>query len=47
MCHGNKTIQCMLASQCALEMGLSIVPVEWDYSMYAGKKLANVLWEWD
>ena len=47
MCPGNKTIQCMLASQCALGMGLSNVPWEWDYPMYAGKELANVPWEWD
>ena len=47
MCPGNKTIICMLASQCALGMGLSNVPWEWDYPMYAGKELTNVPWEWD
>jgi len=47
MCPGNKTIECMLASQCALGMGLSNVPWEWDYPMFAGKELANVPWEWD
>ena len=47
MCPGNKTIQCMLASQCAQGMGLSNVPWEWDYPMLAGKELANVPWEWD
>ena len=47
MCPENKTIQCMLASQCALGMGLSNVPWEWDYPMYAGKELTNVPWEWD
>ena len=36
---------CWLAN--ALGMGLSIVPVEWDYPMFAGKELANVPWEWD
>ena len=36
MCPGIKTIQCMLASQCALGMRLSNVC--W---------LANVLYEWD
>ena len=46
MCPGNWT------SQCALEMGLSNVPWEWD-SMYPGIQctlgmgLANVPWEWD
>ena len=28
-------------------MGLSNVPSEWDYPMYAGKELANVPREWD
>ena len=41
MCSGNET------SQCALGMGQSNVPWEWDYPMYAGKKLANVPLEWD
>ena len=41
MCPGNGT------NQCALEMGLSNVPWEWDYPMYAVKELANVPWEWD
>ena len=36
MCSVNGTIQC------ALGMGLSNVPWEWDYPMYADKKLANV-----
>ena len=37
MCPGNKTIQCMLASQSALGMGLSNVHWEWDYPMCTGK----------
>ena len=41
MCPGNGTIQC------ALGMGLSNVPLEWDNPMCPGKELANVPWEWD
>ena len=41
MCPGNGT------SQCAMGIGLSNVPWEWDYPMYAGKELANLPWEWD
>ena len=50
MCPGNETIQC------ALGMGLSSVPWEWDYPMYPGNgtiqralglELANLPWEWD
>ena len=41
MCPGNET------SQCALGMGLSNVPWEWDYTMCSGKELANVLCKWD
>ena len=37
MCPGSESIQC------ALGMGLSNVPWEWDYP---GKELANVLCEW-
>ena len=40
MCPGKGTIQC------ALGMGLSNVPREWDYPMCPGKELANVLCEW-
>ena len=31
---------------CALGMGLSNVPWEWDYQMCPGKELANVPREW-
>ena len=50
MCPGNGT------SHCALGMGLSNVPWEWDYSMCPenatsqcalGIRLSNVPWEWD
>jgi len=50
MCSGNETIKC------ALRMGLSNVPWEWDYQMCPGKELAkcapgmglsNVPCEWD
>ena len=41
MCPWNWT------SQCALQMGLSNVPCEWDYPMCSGKELANVLCKWD
>ena len=34
-------------SQCALQMGLSNVPREWDYQMCPGKELAHVPREWD
>jgi len=36
MCPWNET------SQCAMGMGLSNVPWEWDYQMCPGKELANV-----
>ena len=35
------------ARQCALGMGLSNVPCEWDYPMCPGKELDNVPLEWD
>ena len=35
------------ANDCALGMGLSNVPREWDYPMRSGKELANVLSKWD
>ena len=35
------------ANQCALRMGLSNVPWEWDYPICSGKELANVLCKWD
>ena len=41
MCPGNGT------SQCALGIGQSNVPWEWDYPMCSGKELANVLCKWD
>ena len=56
MCPGNGTIQCMLASQYALGIGLSNVPWEWDKPMCPGNgtsqcalgmALSNVPWEWD
>ena len=47
MFPGNGTIQCMLASQCALVIGLSNVPWEWDKPMCLGMGLANVPWEWN
>ena len=41
MCHVNGT------SKCALGMGLSNVPWEWDNQMCPRKELVNVPREWD